>query len=220
MPVLFKIAVVMLLTVSASLSASALSARPAISSSLQAEIPAATEPCTEEEARWWQELRAAGSRFVEASRRREQAVHEATSLAHKRGRVLAEGDDGLSPSERNKLDADLGSARKSYSNLLRTAQEKSYRAPIQDIGYNIIIYRCAPIYTERARRNQTMGRVILRVEFRADGTIGTVDVLRGIGDGLDEVAINAIRQMVFLPVTQNRVFVTVSKAVAIEFSLR
>jgi TonB family protein len=187
---------------------------------IQSVIPEATEACSDEEAKWWQALRAAAPELVAANRRKDQAVREARSQAHQRGRVLGDDEDPLSRKERDKLNADVETARQNYAGLLREEQEKSYRAPIRDTGRPIVLYTSYPSYTETARRNKTMGTVRLQIEFRADGTIGLVEVLQGLADGLNQQAIDAVRRMVFLPATRDRVFMTISKSVEIEFNLR
>jgi TonB family protein len=187
---------------------------------IQAVIPEATEDCSDDEAKWWQALRAAGPESVAANRHKEQAVREARSQARQRGRVLGDDEDALSRKERDKLNADVETARQNYAGLLREGQEKSYRAPIRDTGRPIVLFTSYPSYTEAARLNKTMGRVRLQIEFRADGTIGAVDVLQGLADGLNQQAIDAVRRMVFLPATRDRLFVTISKSVEIDFNLR
>jgi TonB family protein len=158
--------------------------------------------------------------FAAAGRRKDRAVAEARSQASKRrGRVLDDDDDGLSTKDRDKLDADIETARQNYSRLLQERQDKSYRAPIRD-AKPTVLYNSYPTYTEKARRNKTSGSVKLRVEFRADGKIGNVTVVRGLGDGLDEKAVEAVRRMVFLPATKDRVFVTFYVPVDADFSLR
>lgn len=193
---------------------------PPGSSVFQDAIPEATEACTDDEAKWWRELRAAGPEFAAASRRKDQAVGAARFRASQSGRVLSDNDDALSRKERDKLNASLETARQIYFRLLRQGTENSYRAPIRDIESPVRLYTAVPNYTETARRNKTQGSVQLRVEFRADGMIGVVEVVQGLGDGLDERAVEAIRQIAFLPATKNRVFVTVSKPVLAEFDLK
>jgi TonB family protein len=43
------------------------------------------------------------------------------------------------------------------------------------------------------------GKVVLRVRVRADGTTDRVKVIRGIGHGCDEVAVEALRRARFEP---------------------
>ncbi|MFC1611146.1 energy transducer TonB [Myxococcota bacterium] len=58
---------------------------------------------------------------------------------------------------------------------------------------------CKPDYPPEAKRLGIEGRVQLEVELRADGTVGDVKVVKGLGHGLDEVAVEAIKKCPFEP---------------------
>ena len=77
-----------------------------------------------------------------------------------------------------------------------------------------------PDYTEDARRQRIEGEVLLEVIVLADGSIGNIRVLRGLGYGLDEAAIRAMRQWRFVPARRYDVPVDVVVEVAMEFRLR
>ncbi len=62
-----------------------------------------------------------------------------------------------------------------------------------------ILFKPAPIYTEEARRLKLEGDVLLDVEFAATGTVSVLQVVRGLGHGLDEAAATAARQIRFKP---------------------
>jgi len=49
-----------------------------------------------------------------------------------------------------------------------------------------------PPYTEEARKKRTEGIVVLSAIIRRDGTVDSFQVVRSLGDGLDESAINTI----------------------------
>ena len=76
------------------------------------------------------------------------------------------------------------------------------------------------IYTEEARRANITGDVLMEVVVRADGTVGSARVLRGLGYGLDERAAAAVRQWRFAPARRLGVAVDVVVEVAMEFNLR
>lgn len=63
----------------------------------------------------------------------------------------------------------------------------------------IITFKPRPEWTEEARRNRIQGIVVLSATFAADGTIRHVRVLRGLGYGLDEKAIEAALRIKFIP---------------------
>ena len=75
-------------------------------------------------------------------------------------------------------------------------------------------------YSEEARRANVVGDVLMEVVVRADGTVGSARVTRGLGFGLDERAIAAVRQWRFAPARRAGVPVDVAVEVAMEFNLR
>ena len=60
----------------------------------------------------------------------------------------------------------------------------------------------------------------MQAEFRSDGKIGEVKVVGGLKDGLDEQAIKATREILFLPGVKDGMFVTIWRPLYIEFNLR
>lgn len=77
-----------------------------------------------------------------------------------------------------------------------------------------------PQYTEDARRRSVEGDVELEIVVRADGSVGDVRILRGLGAGLDERAVSAVRQWRFSPARRFGTPVDVVVEVAVEFKLR
>jgi protein TonB len=75
-------------------------------------------------------------------------------------------------------------------------------------------------YTDEARRRSLSGDVILEIVVRRDGGVGDVKVLQGLGAGLDQRAIEAVRQWRFDPAKRKGVPVDVLVEVAVEFMLR
>lgn len=75
-------------------------------------------------------------------------------------------------------------------------------------------------YSEEARRRGITGDVVLEIVVRRDGRVGTVTVLRGLGGGLDERAVEAVRQWQFAAARRQDQPVDVIVEVAVEFSLR
>jgi len=56
-----------------------------------------------------------------------------------------------------------------------------------------------PIYTEEARKLRVEGEVLLEVIFESTGKLRVVRVVRGLGHGLDEAAVQAAEQIHFKP---------------------
>jgi TonB family protein len=83
-----------------------------------------------------------------------------------------------------------GGARTTFS-----AQEVTVKARV--------LTKQEPSYTERARRNEVSGTVILRAIFTADGQVKHIFVVRGLPDGLTEQSIAAARTIRFTPATRD-----------------
>jgi len=62
-----------------------------------------------------------------------------------------------------------------------------------------ILSKPNPVYTEEARRLRLEGEVLLEVLFGANGQLHVNRVVRGMGHGLDEAAIEAANKMRFKP---------------------
>lgn len=68
----------------------------------------------------------------------------------------------------------------------------------------VAIFQPNPSYTDEARQARAEGIVAIQVIVRKDGTLDGFKVLRGLGYGLDESAINTLRtQWRFKPGTIN-----------------
>jgi TonB family protein len=55
---------------------------------------------------------------------------------------------------------------------------------------------------------------------RKDGTIDSIQVVQGLGYGLDEAAVSAVRQWKFAPGTQNGETIDLITTVQVNFSLQ
>jgi TonB family protein len=75
-------------------------------------------------------------------------------------------------------------------------------------------------YTEDARRKNIEGEVVLEIVIRRDGTVGDVTLLEGLPSGLNDRAIEAVRQWRFVPAQRLGQPVDVIVEVAVEFKLR
>jgi TonB family protein len=62
-----------------------------------------------------------------------------------------------------------------------------------------ILMKPRPDYTEEARKLRIEGEVLLRVTFSASGAVRVLEVIRGLGHGLEENAIRAAGQIRFKP---------------------
>ncbi len=75
-------------------------------------------------------------------------------------------------------------------------------------------------YTDDARRRGITGNVLLEIVINRDGTVADVSIRRGLGAGLDQRAIEAVRQWKFAPARRLGQPVDVIVEVAVEFMLR
>ena len=82
-----------------------------------------------------------------------------------------------------------------------------------------IVGRPTPGYTEEARRAQVEGAVRLSVVLGADGTVSEIRVVHGLGYGLDERAIEAARQLRFVPAQKDGHKVSVRVFLEFKFTL-
>jgi protein TonB len=75
-------------------------------------------------------------------------------------------------------------------------------------------------YTESARRRQLAGDVVLEIVVNRDGSVGKITVKKGLGEGLDQRAVEAVRQWQFAPAKRRGEAVDVIVEVSVEFKLR
>jgi TonB family protein len=74
-------------------------------------------------------------------------------------------------------------------------------------------------YTESARRENVEGAVKLRVEFLADGTIGEIEPIAELPNGLTEQALKAAEQIRFRPAAVDGMPVNSTKLIEYTFSI-
>jgi protein TonB len=83
-----------------------------------------------------------------------------------------------------------------------------------------IRHEAKPVYTADALRRRIEGDVVLEVVVLASGDVGEIRVVRGLGYGLDQAAVTAMRQWRFHPARRGGLAVDVVVEVAMEFRLR
>ena len=80
--------------------------------------------------------------------------------------------------------------------------KKMVSEPIDmDVLYSrqfLMLKKDRPSYTDSARQNNVQGTVELRIQFRADGTIGAIGVVHGLPSGLTQEAVRAAKKIRFL----------------------
>ena len=83
-----------------------------------------------------------------------------------------------------------------------------------------LLHEVTPDYTDQARRAGLEGEVLLEIVVGPDGSVIDIRVLRRLGAGLDERAVDAVRQWRFSPARRFGTPVAVVVEVAVEFTLR
>ena len=77
-----------------------------------------------------------------------------------------------------------------------------------------------PNYTEEARLKHLEGEVVLEIVVRRDGSVGDLRIIHGLGGGLNDRAVQAVRQWRFSPAKRLASPVDVIVEVSVEFKLR
>ena len=83
-----------------------------------------------------------------------------------------------------------------------------------------VLREVKPTYTESARQRGITGEVVLEVVVQRDGSVRVGRVIQGLGTGLEERAIEAVRQWRFSPARRMGQPVDVIVEVVVEFRLR
>jgi TonB family protein len=83
-----------------------------------------------------------------------------------------------------------------------------------------VLYKEDPQYTEQARADKVAGTVLVTVVIGTDGLVHDINIVKGIGAGLDEKAIEALTKWHFQPGTLNGEPVAVRANIEINFRLQ
>ena len=86
---------------------------------------------------------------------------------------------------------------KAASHSTQQVQEQQVLQPVE------IIYKPRPAYTPEARQQKVEGEVLLDVVFTASGSLQVNRVVKGLGHGLDDMAVAAAQHMQFHPATRD-----------------
>ena len=83
----------------------------------------------------------------------------------------------------------------------------------------VLIYKVDPEFSEEARKAKVSGNVLVALWVGPDGLPSHVRVVRGIGMGLDENAVSAVKQYRFKPAMESGKPVTVEVNVEVDFQI-
>lgn len=100
---------------------------------------------------------------------------------------------------------------------------QSIREGVYRVGGGVsapaVLSRTDPEYTEQARAAKYQGTVLLYVEIDANGNAMNIKVQRSLGLGLDEKAVEAVKQWRFKPGQKDGKPVTVATTIEVNFRL-
>jgi len=83
----------------------------------------------------------------------------------------------------------------------------------------VLLHKVEPEYSEEVRKAKYQGTVLLYIEVSPDGRATNIKVQRSLGLGLDEKAIEAVKQWKFKPGYKNGQPVTVAATIEVNFRL-
>ena len=83
----------------------------------------------------------------------------------------------------------------------------------------VVLHQVEPEYSEEARKAKFSGTVLLKITVDTQGHVSDAHVVRGIGLGLDEKAIEAVNKWKFKPGTKNGAPVPVIATIEVSFRL-
>jgi len=102
-----------------------------------------------------------------------------------------------------------------------SAKKNTPRAGLNGVGVPICVHCPPPDYSEKARAKKLQGSVVLDIEVTLEGKATKILLVKGLGEGLDEKAIEAVKSWEFRPAkdgTGNPVAVRVQVEVTFHLS--
>lgn len=83
----------------------------------------------------------------------------------------------------------------------------------------VVIYSVEPEFSEEARKAKVAGNVLVKLWVDTNGLPSHVHVIRGVGMGLDEKAVEAVKQYKFRPAMENGKPVLVELNIEVNFQI-
>jgi TonB family protein len=90
---------------------------------------------------------------------------------------------------------------------------------LEDVTKPVPTYKPRPVYTPEAKAAKIQGTVVLRITVEPDGTVGEINVIQSLDKGLDQSAVDAVKNWKFKPATKAGKPIAVKTAIEIHFSL-
>ncbi|HEY3840172.1 MAG TPA: TonB family protein [Bryobacteraceae bacterium] len=103
----------------------------------------------------------------------------------------------------------------------KLSRENPNQPKFPTITAPVPIRKIDPEYTEQARAAKLQGTVWVQVEVQPDGSVSPehISVVHGLGMGLDEKAIEAVKQWTFRPAMRDKKPISIAMTVQVEFRL-
>jgi TonB family protein len=198
-------------------------------------VPKPLFQTTEGEAKWWEDLRRAGSEVVITHQQRADALRKVDEqivkeIDRRTGGSSSDNDRiAVSVVVRKKFQPEFDAvyaehnpkvvvAEDRFRALLREGNEKSLIEPLPS-HRPIVVQQVKAKYTEEARLNKVQGSVLLSIVMEAGGTVSGIQVVRGLPDGLTEKAIEAVKLLMFIPASKNGKYIPSRGSIEYSFNL-
>lgn len=104
-----------------------------------------------------------------------------------------------------------------FALLLYEGLQKGYHVPLKDRPPQVLV-RSRPPQADLIWKKKISGSIVLSIEYRADGTVGEVEIIKGVDSEMDNNVIRAAREALFLPAIKDRTFVTARQEAEVRFS--
>ena len=128
---------------------------------------------------------------------------DGTAAAHGRQGVVASAGFGSGVAANGTHDIPGGGVHQAGFGQFETASASTAGSPAKSTAPAVtpvqILAKPQPVYTKEARELKIQGDVHLKVLFQADGRVQVLQVLQGLGHGLDEAAKSAAEKIRFKP---------------------
>ena len=99
-------------------------------------------------------------------------------------------------------------------------QDEAFFTPGSGVSEPVMVKNVQPVYTPEAREARIRGTIQLEAVVGTDGSVSRIQVVKGLGYGLDENAVSALSQWTFRPGAKDGKPVNVKIQVLMNFSLR
>jgi TonB family protein len=116
-------------------------------------------------------------------------------------------------------EAKADAASSPYAPLVQPTHSPDAVRMASGVSAPVLLLKVEPEYTEEARAAKYQGTVLVYVEVGPDGNAHNMQVVRGLGLGLDEKAIEAVNKWKFKPGAKEGQPVTVQATIEVNFRL-